>query len=178
MSRVGKKVIPIPSGVQVLQKEETVTVKGPKGELSLLLPRGISVKMEEKELRVERLSDEKWNRSLHGTINSLLSNMVEGVTKGFQKELQIEGVGFRAQSKGKTLSMQLGFSHTIEFQIPEGITIQTPNQNQVIVQGIDKMRVGQTASEIRAFYKPEPYKGKGIRYAGEVVRRKAGKTVA
>lgn len=178
MSRIGKKPISIPNSVKVVQRDGGVTIQGPKGELSLKIPATVSVKEANQVLRVERKSDEKLDKALHGTIRSLLANMVKGVTEGFKKELEIEGVGFRAQLKGKTLSLQLGFSHPVDYPIPEGITIQTPTPTQIVVQGIDKMKVGEVASEIRSFFKPEPYKGKGIRYAGEFVRRKAGKTVA
>ena len=178
MSRIGKKPVVIGSTVKVGRKEGMITIQGPKGELSLHIPASIEVKESNQSLIVERKSDEKFDRALHGTIRSLLANMVTGVTKGFKKELEIEGVGFRAQIKGKLLSIQLGFSHPVEYPIPEGITIQTPVPTQIVVQGIDKMRVGKTASEIRSFFKPEPYKGKGIHYVGEVIRRKAGKTVA
>lgn len=178
MSRIGKKPVPLASGVQITQKERMVTVKGPKGELTLRIPEVLSVKTESDVLTVERKSDVKFHRALHGTIRSLLANMVKGVTEGFQKELLIEGVGFRAQSKEKVVSLKLGFSHTIEFPIPDGITIETPAPNKMIVQGIDKVKVGETASKLRSFFPPEPYKGKGVRYVGEVVRRKQGKTVA
>lgn len=178
MSRIGKKPIALANSVTVTQQDRTILVKGPKGELSLALPETIDVQTENQTVTVQRKSDEKFSRALHGTVRSLLANMVKGVTEGFQKELQIEGVGYRAQVKGKALSLQLGFSHPIDYPIPEGITIQTPTQTQILIQGIDKAKVGEVASEIRAFLKPEPYKGKGIRYAGEVIRRKAGKTVA
>ena len=178
MSRIGKKPVVIGSAVKVSWKEGTIVVQGPKGELSLHVPDSIEVRESNQSLIVERKSDEKFDKALHGTIRSLLANMVKGVTEGFKRELEIEGVGFRAQIKGKILSIQLGFSHPVEYPIPEGITIQTPVPTQIVVQGIDKMKVGETASEIRSFFKPEPYKGKGIHYAGEVIRRKAGKTVA
>jgi len=178
MSRIGKKPITLGNLVKVTRKDRTLVIHGPKGELFLPIPDSIEVKEANQMLIVERKSDEKFDRALHGTVRSLLFNMVQGVTEGFKKELEIEGVGFRAQIKGKSLSLQLGFSHPIDFPIPDGITIQTPTPTQIVVQGIDKMKVGKAASEIRSFFKPEPYKGKGIRYAGEVIRRKAGKTVA
>ena len=178
MSRIGKKPVTLSQVVKVTRKDQTLVIHGPKGELSLTIPGSIEVKEANQTLLVERKSDEKFERALHGTVRSLLFNMVRGVTEGFKKELEIEGVGFRAQIKGKSLSLQLGFSHPIDFPIPDGITIQTPTPTQIVVQGIDKMKVGETASEIRSFFKPEPYKGKGIRYAGEIIRRKAGKTVA
>ena len=178
MSRIGKKEILYPNTVKVSQKERLLQVQGPKGELSVEIPGGIEVNHTNNTLVVTRNSDEKYVKALHGTIRSILANMVKGVTEGFKKELEIEGVGFRAQLKGKALSLQLGFSHAIDFPIPEGITIQIPTPTQIIVQGIDKAKVGQTASEIRSFFEPEPYKGKGIHYVGETIRRKAGKTVA
>ena len=178
MSRIGKKPVAISNAVKVTRKDRTLVIHGPKGELSLTLPDTIEVKELDQTLRVERKSDEKFDRALHGTVRSLLFNMVKGVTEGFKRELEIEGVGFRAQIKGKSLSLQLGFSHLVDFPIPDGITIQTPTPTQIVVQGIDKMKVGETASEIRSFFRPEPYKGKGIHYVGEVIRRKAGKTVA
>ena len=178
MSRIGKKPVAFANTVKVSRQDDRITVHGPKGELSLPIPASIDVKESNQTLVVERKSDEKFDRALHGTIRSLLANMVKGVTEGFKKELEIEGVGFRAQVKGKSLSIQLGFSHPVVYPIPDGITIQTPVPTQIVIQGIDKVRVGQTASEIRSFFKPEPYKGKGIRYAGETIRRKAGKTVA
>ena len=178
MSRIGKKEISVPNTVKVSRKERLLQIQGPKGELSLEIPHGIEVAQTEAHLVVTRNSDEKYVKALHGTIRSLLANMVKGVTEGFKKELEIEGVGFRAILKGKALSLQLGFSHLIDFAIPEGITIQVPTPTQIVVQGIDKTKVGQTASEIRSFFEPEPYKGKGIHYVGETIRRKAGKTVA
>lgn len=178
MSRIGKKAISLTNAIKVTQKERTITVQGPKGELSLPLPESIEVKKEFQTLTVERISNEKFHRALHGTVRSLLANMVKGVTEGFTKELEIEGVGYRAQIKGKSLSLQLGFSHAVDYSIPDGITIQTPTPTRIVVQGIDKVKVGETASHIRGFRPPEPYKGKGIKYRGEVIRRKAGKTVA
>lgn len=178
MSRIGNKAIPLINAIKVTQKECTITVQGPKGELSLPLPESIEVKTADQFLTVKRKSNEKFDRALHGTVRSLLANMVKGVTEGFKKELEIEGVGYRAQVKGKALSLQLGFSHPVDFSIPDGITIQTPTPTQIVIQGIDKAKVGEAAAQIRAYSPPEPYKGKGIKYAGEVIRRKAGKTVA
>ena len=177
MSRLGKRPVPVKEPATVSIDHRQVTVQGPKGSLSLMIPSGIEVAQKEKALIVQRTSDEKAVRALHGTIRSLLWNMVQGVTEGFKRELEIEGVGFRAQVQGKYLTLQLGFTHPIEFPIPDDIKIQAPQQNRVVVEGIDKSRVGEVASEIRAYFPPEPYKGKGIRYAGEIVRRKAGKTV-
>ncbi len=178
MSRVGKKLVPIPKNVKLLVSGSIVYVEGPKGKLQYQLPEGIETELKDSELIVKRLSDSKMQASLHGTSRSIISNMIKGVTEGFIKELEIVGVGFRAQVQGKKLSMHLGFSHPVDFDIPEGIVIETPKPNQILVKGIDKIKVGEVAAELRSFYKPEPYKGKGIRYAGEYVRRKAGKTVA
>ena len=178
MSRVGKKLVPIPKNVKLLVSGSIVYVEGPKGKLQYQLPEGIETELKDSELIVKRLSDSKMQTSLHGTSRSIISNMIKGATEGFIKELEIVGVGFRAQVQGKKLSMHLGFSHPVDFDIPEGIVIETPKPNQILVKGIDKIKVGEVAAKLRSFYKPEPYKGKGIRYAGEYVRRKAGKTVA
>lgn len=178
MSRVGKKPIIIPNNVKFEQKDDAVAISGPKGALSYNLPEGITAQMKDKELMLARASDSKLHKSLHGLARSLVSNMVKGVSEGYSKELEIVGVGFRAAVAGKKLSMQLGKTHPVDFAIPEGITIETPKPNQIIVKGIDKAKVGEVAAEIRANFEPEPYKGKGIKYAGEYIRRKAGKTVA
>ncbi|MBT6068150.1 50S ribosomal protein L6 [Candidatus Peregrinibacteria bacterium] len=180
MSRIGKLQIEIPSGVEVRQDGPTVYVKGPKGELSMEINPDMKIILEEGIIRVERPSDEKEHRSLHGLTRSLLSNMVEGVTKGFEKKLEILGVGYRAQLQGTKLILSLGHSHPIEYPSPEGIKIEMDpeKKNIIIISGIDKQKVGQTAAEIREFRKPEPYKGKGVRYLGEYVRRKAGKSAA
>ena len=178
MSRLGKRPITLKESVKVAIQESQVTLQGPKGSLCLQIPAGIRVEQNDnKQLVLQRESDSKQMRALHGTCRSLLNNMAQGVVEGFKRELEIEGVGFRAQVQGKLLTMQLGFSHPVEFQIPEDIEIKTPAQNRVVVEGIDKAKVGSVASKIRAFFPPEPYKGKGIHYAGEVIRRKAGKTV-
>lgn len=177
MSRLGRRPVLLKESVKVEIQKGQVTLQGPKGNLSLQIPSGIRVEQKDKQLLLERESDSKALRSLHGTCRSLLGSMVQGVTEGFKRELEIEGVGFRAQVQGKKLTLQLGFSHPVEFQIPEDIQILTPAQNRVVVEGIDKAKVGAVASKIRSFYPPEPYKGKGIRYAGELLRRKAGKTV-
>ncbi len=178
MSRIGKKTIQLPDTVKLSQQGQTLLVQGPKGELRFDLPVGIEMHQADKTISIKRKSDHKAIRALHGTCRSLLANMIKGVTEGFKKELEIEGVGYRAQMKGKILSMQLGFTHPIDYPVPDGITIQTPAQTQIVVTGADKRKVGQTASEIRSYRKPEPYKGKGIHYVGETIRRKAGKTVA
>ena len=177
MSRVGKKVINIPSGVTVSTKDDHVTVKGSKGELSWTLPEGISIVVEGNELSVKRADDSRRMRALHGTNRSLLSNMVEGVSKGFAKELEIVGVGFKAAVKGKTLDLSLGKSHPILHPIPAGITVSVTENTKIRVEGIDKQLVGQFAAEVRGYYPPELYKGKGVHYVGEHIRRKEGKSV-
>ena len=176
MSRIGKLPVEIPKGVDVKYAGGTLTVKGSKGQLSLDPHPDMKVTVDDTEVRVERPSDEKEHRSLHGLTRSLISNMVEGVTNGFSKSLEIIGVGYRADRQGKGIKLALGFSHTIEYVPVEGVTIECPTQTTMVVSGTDKQKVGQTAAEIRAFRPPEPYKGKGIRYKGEHVRRKAGKT--
>jgi large subunit ribosomal protein L6 len=176
MSRIGKQPVPVPGGVDVKVDDGTVRVKGPKGELSLTFHPEMVVNVGDGEVVVERPSDQARHKALHGLTRSLVANMVEGVTDGFTRTLEIVGVGYRAQKKGNGLTLNLGFSHTIEFEPPAGVTFDLPNQTTVVVQGADKQAVGQVAAEIRGFRPPEPYKGKGIRYQGEQVRRKAGKT--
>jgi large subunit ribosomal protein L6 len=179
MSRVGKSPIPVPSGVEVTIKGNHVTVKGPKGELARELPGPLTVQQEGDELVVTRADDERESRALHGLGRSLLNNMVVGVTEGYRKELEIQGVGYRANAQGNSkLELQLGFSHPVDVEAPDGITFDVPTPTQVIVVGIDKELVGQVAANIRAIRKPEPYKGKGVRYKDEYVRRKAGKAGA
>ena len=176
MSRIGRMPVSLPKGVEVKQANGTITVKGPKGQMEMTPHPDMTIVMDEGELRVERPSDHKDHRALHGLTRSLIANMVTGVTEGFSKTLEIIGVGYRADAKGKSITLNLGFSHPIEYQPVDGITLECPNQTTVVVSGVDKQKVGQTAAEIRAFRPPEPYKGKGIRYQGEHVRRKAGKT--
>jgi large subunit ribosomal protein L6 len=177
MSRIGKAPITVPGGVDVAIDGDSVTVKGPKGTLSRVVPGAITVRKEESILFVERPDDERVNRSLHGLTRTLVNNMVVGVTDGFSKELEIIGVGYRAEAVAPTtLRLALGFSHPVIMEAPEGITFEVPTQTRVIVRGIDKEVVGQVAANIRAVRKPEPYKGKGVRYLGEKVLRKAGKT--
>lgn len=176
MSRIGKLPVELPKGVEVKQGGGTLTVKGPKGELSLTFHPEMSVAVDEGLLRVERPSDQKEHRALHGLTRSLIANMVSGVTDGFTKTLEIVGVGYRADAQGKGIRLNLGYSHTIDYVAAEGVSLECPNQTTVVVSGIDKQKVGQAAAEIRSFRPPEPYKGKGIRYKGEHVRRKAGKT--
>lgn len=176
MSRIGKAPITVPSGVEVTISGRTVTVKGPKGTLSRDIPGDIIVRQEENTIVVERPNDERQNRSLHGLSRTLVSNMVIGVTDGFAKELEIVGVGYRAEAAGSDLRLALGFSHPVMVPAPAGISFEIPVQTRVIVKGIDKELVGQVAANIRAIRKPEPYKGKGVRYLGEHIVRKAGKT--
>ena len=177
MSRIGKAPITVPSGVDVTIAGADVTVKGPKGTLSRTVPGAITVRHDDGHLLVERPDDERENRSLHGLTRTLVNNMVVGVTDGFAKELEIIGVGYRAEALNPTsLRLALGFSHPVIIPAPDGITFEVPTQTRVIVRGIDKELVGQVAANIRAVRKPEPYKGKGVRYLGEKVLRKAGKT--
>ncbi|MCD7036593.1 50S ribosomal protein L6 [Metabacillus sp. GX 13764] len=176
MSRVGKKPLEIPSGVTVTMNENTVTVKGPKGELTRSFHPDIKISVEDNVLSVTRPSDQKEHRALHGTTRSLLGNMVEGVSKGFERALDLVGVGYRATKSGNKLVLNVGYSHPVEITPEQGIEIEVPSQTKVIVKGTDKERVGAIASNIRATRPPEPYKGKGIRYEGEFVRRKEGKT--
>lgn len=176
MSRIGKKPIEIPEGVTVTQDGNTVAVKGPKGELKNSLHPEMVIAIENNEVTVTRPSDAKEHRSLHGTTRSLIANMVEGVSKGYEKSLELVGVGYRAQKQGKKLVLNVGYSHPVEFEPAEGVEVDVPENTKVIVKGYDKEKVGALAADIRAVRPPEPYKGKGIRYAGEHVRRKEGKT--
>lgn len=177
MSRIGKKILEIPAGVTVTVSEDnTVTVKGPKGELTRTFSSDMAIKIEDNTLTVERPSDQKNHRALHGTTRALIGNMVEGVTNGFQRGLELIGVGYRAQKQGNKLVLNVGYSHPVEITPEAGIEIEVPANTKIIVKGIDKQRVGELAANIRAVRAPEPYKGKGIRYEGEVVRRKEGKT--
>ncbi len=176
MSRVGRSPIPLPSGVDISVAEGRVTVKGPQGTLSRVLPEPITIREDEGQLLVERPNDERQNRALHGLVRSLVNNMVTGVTNGFTKELEIVGVGYRATAEGPSkVGLALGFSHPVSVDAPDGITFEVPTPTRIIVKGIDKEQVGQVAANIRKIRKPEPYKGKGVRYAGEKVLRKAGK---
>jgi large subunit ribosomal protein L6 len=176
MSRIGKKPIEIPTGVTITINGDVVTVKGPKGELTRSFNPDIEIKVEENVINLSRPSESKEHRSIHGTTRSLLANMVEGVSKGFEKSLELIGVGYRAQKQGKKLVLNVGYSHPVEFEPEEGIEVEVPSNTKVIVKGINKERVGALAANIRQVRPPEPYKGKGIRYEGEVVRRKEGKT--
>jgi large subunit ribosomal protein L6 len=176
MSRIGKSPIPVPSGVDITLDGRVVRVKGPQGSLEREIPGEITVRQEDSTLLVERPNDERQNRALHGLTRSLVNNMVVGVTAGFTKELEIVGVGYRAAAPSPTrLDLALGFSHPVAVEAPTGISFECPVPTRIIVKGIDKELVGQVAANIRKIRKPEPYKGKGVRYAGEVVQRKAGK---
>ncbi|MBO0692875.1 MAG: 50S ribosomal protein L6 [Acidimicrobiaceae bacterium] len=176
MSRIGKTPIPVPSGVEVTVAERRLTVKGPQGTLERPLPGEITIRQEDSTLYVERPNDERHNRALHGLTRSLVSNMVTGVTAGFTKELEIVGVGYRATARGADqIELALGFSHPVHVDAPQGVTFEVPAPTRVNVKGIDKELVGQVAANIRKIRKPEPYKGKGVRYVGERVVRKAGK---
>ena len=176
MSRIGKSPIPIPEKVEVGINKSQVEVKGPKGSLALDIPELITLKQESDTILVERSNDEKQSRALHGLVRSLVNNMVVGVTEGFKKELEIHGVGYRAEAKGDNkLVLQLGFSHPVEVNALEGVTFEVPEPTRIIISGIDKQAVGQSAAQIRALKKPEPYKGKGIRYTGEHILRKSAK---
>ena len=175
MSRIGKNPIPIPSGVTVKIDGDTSVVKGPKGEHRQHIPEGLTFEENDGQLTVSRPDDSKPVRAKHGLVRALIANQVHGVTEGFEKQLEIIGVGYRAAVKGKVLDLQLQFSHPVEYPIPADITINCPDNTHITVAGVDKQRVGQIAAEIRAYRKPEPYKGKGIRYVGEYVVRKAGK---
>lgn len=180
MSRIGKLPVQIPSGVEVKFDNNVITVKGPKGELSQEVNPLIKVEISEAEITFTPLDETKEARSFHGLYRSLTDNMIVGVTKGFKKRLEIQGVGYRAQVQGNTVKLNLGFSHPIDHKLPEGVKaeIDKDKNNIIEISGIDKQLVGQVAAEIRSYRKPEPYKGKGVRYEGEYIRRKAGKTAA
>ena len=175
MSRIGKQPIPVPDGVTVSIDPGSVSVKGPKGELSQAVDRDMTVALDDGTLTVERPTDRGPHRALHGLTRSLLANMVEGVTNGYERRLEIQGVGYRARLQGKALELSVGYSHPVSLEAPDGIEFEVPQQTEVIVRGIDKQLVGETAARIRRVRPPEPYKGKGIRYADEHVRRKVGK---
>ena len=178
MSRIGKVPVKLPIGVDVSLSEGNVTVKGPKGSLSLKLHERVKVEKTQDEIRVARHDDDRRSKAFHGLYQRLIANMVKGVTQGYQKDLEIIGVGYRAQMEGKKLVLQVGFSHPITFLPPPGITLETPKPTSIVVKGIDKQQVGEVAATIRKYRPPEPYKGKGIRYVGEYVRKKVGKTGA
>lgn len=175
MSRIGRKPVPVPNGVTVTVNGPAITVKGPKGELSRKLHPDMQVKVENGTVTVDRPSDEERHRALHGLTRSLIANMVEGVTQGYKKQLEITGVGYKAEVKPFGLQLALGYSHPVEYRAPAGIKLTAPQPIVVVIEGADKEKVGQVAAEIRALRKPEPYKGKGVKYQGEQIRRKAGK---
>ncbi len=178
MSRIGKKPIAFTKNVKISQSAGMVKVEGPKGILSAPLPGGISMVISDGSLVIERISNERMARSYHGLARTLIGNMVEGVSKGFEKRLEISGVGYRAEVAGQDLKLVLGFSTPVQYAIPKGIEVKVDKQTNIVISGIDKQLVGRVAAEIRALKKPEPYKGKGIKYAGEYIRRKAGKSAA
>lgn len=177
MSRVGKKIIEIPKTVKLAVDRAVVTVEGPKGKLSFAMSQNVKAQCKDGHFIVEPLSASKTDGALQGTTRSVVANMIKGVTDGFMKELTIEGVGFKAAIQGKSLNLALGFTHPVIFEVPAELTVETPKPTIVVVKGIDKVQVGQFAAKIRKVYEAEPYKGKGVRYTGEVIRRKAGKTV-
>jgi large subunit ribosomal protein L6 len=177
MSRIGRKVLPLPKGVTLSQKPGTMSVKGPKGELSKALPEGISIKTEADKIHVLRADDSRQNRSRHGLVRAHLANMVKGVTEGWNRELEINGVGYRAEVAGDTINMALGFSHPIAFKLPKGVTAKV-EKNRVTLSSADRDLVGQTAAKVRELRPPEPYKGKGVKYVEEVIKRKVGKAGA
>lgn len=176
MSRIGRKPIPVPQGVEVVLDGDKVTVKGPLGVLERTLPEGVTIERQNDSLLVKRRSDQPRDRALHGLYRTLLNNMVVGVTQGFTKSLEIVGVGYRAAKQGQKLALTVGYSHPVEIEPPPGLEIEVPAATKIMVKGIDKEKVGQLAAYIRSIREPEPYKGKGIRYEGETIRRKAGKT--
>lgn len=176
MSRIGNKIVVLPAGVEIKQNGNDITVKGPKGELTRTFSSDITMNIEGNEVTFTRPNDSKEMKTIHGTTRANFNNMVVGVSEGFQKALELIGVGYRAQLQGKKLVLNVGYSHPVEFDAPEGITIEVPSNTQVIVKGINKEHVGELAANIRGVRPPEPYKGKGIRYVGEFVRRKEGKT--
>jgi len=177
MSRVGRKVIPVPKGVNITVGKDAIAVKGPKGELKRDVPEGVTIDVKGAEINVVRADDSRPNRAKHGMMRALLANMVKGVTDGFERKLEINGVGYRADVAGQKLNMALGFSHPVSFDLPKGIAAKV-DKNIVILTGIDKEILGETASKIRAIRPPEPYKGKGIKYVEETIKRKVGKTGA
>jgi large subunit ribosomal protein L6 len=175
MSRIGKRAVPVPSGVTANVEGQTVKVKGPKGALQLVLHGDVAAKMESGGIKLDPRHETKRARSQWGTSRTLVANLIDGVTKGFEENLEITGVGYRAAVQGKNLQLQLGYSHDVIYPIPEGITIATPKPTEIKITGIDKQKVGQVAAEIRDYRPPEPYKGKGVKYAGEYIFRKEGK---
>jgi large subunit ribosomal protein L6 len=175
MSRIGKKAVPVPSGVTANVEGQTIKVKGPKGALQIVLPDDVTVKMDQGAVKVDPRSETPRARAMWGTSRTLVANVITGVTKGFEERLEITGVGYRAAVQGKNLQISLGYSHDVVYPIPDGIAIATPRPTEIVITGIDKQKVGQVAAEIRAFRRPEPYKGKGVKYVGEYIFRKEGK---
>lgn len=175
MSRVAKKAVVLPKGVDFAISGNAATVKGAKGQMSLTVDPSLNLVFEDQEIRVQPKSNARSVIAMAGTTRALLNNMVKGVSKGFERKLELQGVGYRAQAQGKKLNLTLGFSHPVNYDVPEGVTVETPSQTEIVVTGMDKQKVGQVAAEIRAFRPPEPYKGKGVRYAGERVRMKEAK---
>ncbi len=178
MSRIGKKPVILPSGVKASISGSVITIEGKNGKIIYAIPSRFKIEVKDTAVSVSRPSDEKQDKATHGLIRSLINNMIIGVNEGYKKDLEITGVGFKAQVQGKILNISLSYTHPINYNIPDGITIETPKPNQIVIKGIDKAKVGEVAAEIRDYYRPEPYKGKGIKYAGEHIRRKAGKAVA
>jgi large subunit ribosomal protein L6 len=176
MSRIGKKPIPIPSGVEVKKKDNEVTISGPLGSLTQVLPPGVSVEVEDGEIKIKTEGESRKVRAFQGLARSLVANMVRGVSEGVSKVLDISGIGYRAEMEGNVLVLNVGYSHPIRYDLPENVSAEVDKNNQITIKGIDKQVIGQVAAEVRGLRSPEPYKGKGIRYAGEFIRRKAGKT--
>ena len=175
MSRVANSPVALPSGVEVKLRGQDISVKGVKGEMGLAIHDLVELVQEDSELKVRAKSEERGATAMAGTMRAIVQNMITGVTEGFAKKLELQGVGYRAQAQGNKLTLQLGFSHPVEYTLPEGISAETPSQTEIVISGVDKQRVGQVCAEIRAFRPPEPYKGKGVRYADEYVRRKEAK---
>lgn len=178
MSRVGRRAIDVPSGVKVDIQGRKIRVEAKGKSLEHTIPHGFKVEIKDNKVAIQRPSDSRVHMALHGTTRSLVRNMIHGLTQGFQKKLEIQGVGYKAQMKGKMLVLDIGFTHSVEINPPEGITIKTPQPTEIVIEGADKQKVGEVAAEIRDHYPPEPYKGKGIRYSGEYVRQKQGKSIA
>lgn len=175
MSRVANNPITLPSGVEAKLSGQDFSVKGAKGQMDFLIHESVALVQEEGELKFSAKDEDRGARAMAGTMRAIVQNMVTGVSEGFEKKLELQGVGYRAQAQGNKLTMQLGFSHPVEYELPEGISAQTPSQTEIVIAGVDKQQVGQVCAEIRSFRPPEPYKGKGVRYAGEYVRRKEAK---
>jgi len=178
MSRVGRRLIEVPSGIKAAVEGDKIKIEAKGKTLQHKIPYGFTVEIKDNSITIGRPSDSRKDRSLHGTTRSLIQNMITGLKDGFEKKIEIQGVGYKAQMKGKVLALEIGKSHTVNFDVPEGISIETPAPTSIVIKGVDKQLVGETAAEIRDLYPPEPYKGKGMRYEGEYVRRKQGKSIA